>query len=208
MTDQAIENVEAVAETPVIDKVELTKAEYDKLLADVKERDTLKAHHDKVAQEKKDAIAKAAKDKAEAEGDLKKLLELKDEEYKNALAEREQKITAYEERERSAQVNKVADQLARELATHKGRADHLAEKLAQRLKLTEDGVKVTDGKGNIVSDKLDTLKDYAKKELDFLCDGLQSTGGAGVVAIKPTGTKEQVKSGDPADTLNAIFGSK
>ncbi len=89
------------------------------------------------------------------------------------------------------QVRDVADKVAREFVKeHEKRRNHMVDRLSAMLKLTEDGMMVTDGKGNIVSSQIDTLREYAKKELDFLCDGLQSTGGAGIVAIKPTGSKD------------------
>jgi len=193
MTDQVTEEiVEVVTET-----VE-TKIDPEEFASIKAENERLKAFHDKVHKENESKVAKAkaesdrlAKEKAESEGDLKKLLELKEQEYQDMLNSKEQELLSFREKEVQQQVNKVADQVARELAKeHSGRQSHLAEKLALRLKLTEDGVKVTDGKGNIISDKLDTLKEYAKKELDFLCDGLQSTGGAGIVAVKPTGNKD------------------
>ena len=160
VTDDKVEDKAVAKDEAKTDEVKLSKADYDKLIADSKERDMLKAHHDKVAQEKKDAIAKAAidaaKEKAEAEGDLKKLLELKDQEYQEKLKEREDKISAYENKERENQLNNAAKGLAQELAKSSVRkAETLANILRTRLKLTEDGVKVTDGKGNIVSDKLD-----------------------------------------------------
>lgn len=195
VTDGKVENEAVAKDETKTDEIKLTKAEYDKLIADQKERDTLKAHHDKVAQEKKDAVAKAAKEKAETEGDLKKLLELKDQEYQEKLKEREDRIIAYENKEKESQLNSAAMGLAKELAkTSVRKAETLANILKTRLRLTEDGVKVTDGKGNIVSDKLDSLNEYAKKEYDFLCDGLQSTGGAGVAIVKPTGTNSQKMS--------------
>ena len=199
--DDKVEDKAVAKDETKTDEVKLTKAEYDQLIADQKERDTLKAHHDKVAQEKKDAIAKAAKEKAETEGDLKKLLEIKDQEYQEQLNAANEKLTAYENKEKENQLNGAAMKLASELAKSSvKKAETLANILRTRLKLTEDGVKVTDGKGNIISDKLDSLSEYAKKEYDFLCDGLQSTGGAGVAVVKPTGTSN-VTTMNPLDRL-------
>ncbi len=201
MTDKDIVvNADDVV-TETATKIEIDVEEYEALKADRAEKDTLKAHHAKVAEEKKQALAKAEKDKAEAEGDLKKLLELKESEIK----ERDDKLATYAQERVEQTVMDAARGVAQELAkSSPAKAALLAKELKARLVMTEDGIKVTDGKGKYLSDNIDTLKEYAKKEYDFLCDGLQSTGGAGVVVGKPTGAKNDKL--DVVDRLNMAFG--
>lgn len=198
MSEQNEEQVpKAVAED--VNEVKLTKAEYDTLLADQAERNTLKAHHAKVADEKKQALSKAEREKAEAEGDLKRLLELKDAEIK----ERDDKLNSYENEKREAKVQGVALALAQELAkTHPAKAALLAKELRSKLTLTEDGVKVVGENGKLI-EKLDTLKDYAQKHYDFLCDGVQSTGGAGLQAANTSNLNPQVRTMKRSD-FNAL----
>lgn len=197
MTDEVKateEKVESVEET----KVEtIDPNEYAELKA---ENTRLKEFHATVTQEKQAAVAKAkaeaekvAKEKAQAEGDYKQLLELQKNEYQTQLDELNAKISSYEEGNKQKLINDTAAELAAKLIDKKTpngarKAETLANILKTRLKHTDDGIKVTDAKGNIISEKLETLADFAKKEYDFLCDGLQSTGGAGVAVIKPTGT--------------------
>ncbi len=169
----------------------------------------LKAFHDEILVEKKAetdkrkaAETKAEQAKAEAEGDYKKLLELKDAEIK----ERDNKLLSYDQEKKEQKVMDAARKLSQELAkTNPAKAALLAKELRARLVLTEDGIKVTDETGKMVSDKIETLADYAKKHYDFLCDGLQSTGGAGVVVGKPTGTQNS-ETMNPADRMNRARG--
>lgn len=145
----------------------------------------LKEHNDKVVEDRKAANAKreaaelrAQQAKAEAEGDMKQLLELKEKEYQKELQALKEKNESYENERKDRMLNDEAMRLASELAkTNPGRAKLLAKELKERLKLTEDGIKVVDERGNLISDKTDSLMDYAKSNYDFLCDGLQSTGG-------------------------------
>ncbi len=194
VTDVKTEDTTVVEPEVKTEKIELTKQEYDVLIADQKEMNTLKAHHDKIAQDKKDSLAKAAKDKAESEGNYKELLELKEREYQESLTSKDTEISKYVTEKRQNAVDKVANDIASDLATDSKRAKALAKFLKDRLQYTEDGVKVTDGKGNLVSDKFDSLIEWSKKEYDFLCDGIQSQGGAGDKIVKPTGTDKQQAS--------------
>ncbi len=207
MTEE-VTNVTAVAETnqgqdtaPSIDPTEY---------ADLKaENDRLKAFHDKVTQEKQQAVAKAkaeaekaAKDKAESEGNYKELLSIKEKEYSEQLQVALDKIAGYETEKKHNTVNEAANKIANELSkSSTAKSKLLAEKLASRIKYTEDGLMVTDEKGKIISEKLESLVDFAKKEYDFLCDGLQSTGGAGVAVVKPTGVTNHLKL-SPVDRIN------
>ena len=197
------EKVESVDET----KLETIDA---KEFAEIKaENERLKAFHDKVTQEKQQAVAKAkaeadkaAKDKAAAEGDYKQLLELQKSEYQLQIEELKNKINSYEQSNKEKLINDTAMKLASELAkSSTKKAETLGNILKSRLKLTDDGVKVIDAKGNIISEKLEVLADFAKKEYDFLCDGLQSTGGAGVAVVKPTGAENRTPM-NPVDRMN------
>lgn len=178
MTDVANEQVTPETVVDAVEEIKLTKAEYDALLADRAEKDTLKAHHAKVAEEKKQALSKAEREKAEKEGDYKRLLELKEQE----IQERDNRLKAWEDEKKEHTVQSEAMRIAQELAkTNPAKAKLLAKELRARMQLTEDGIKVVDDNGKLISDRLDTLVDYAQKHYDFLCDGVQSTGGAGLL---------------------------
>lgn len=188
----------------------------DQLKTIIEENNRLKSFHDKVLQEKKaeedkarQAKAEAEKAKLEAEGNVKELLALKDKEHQEEILELKKLIEEYNSKEKRSKVQQVANELANELAkSHAGRAKTLAEKLATRLTLTEDGVKVTDDKGNILGSKFDVLKDFARNEYDFLCDGVQSTGSAGVKAVQPTDSQSMKNKLSPVDRINRSRGVK
>lgn len=213
MTEEAnvTNEVEAVADT---ENVTLSKTEYAALMADREEKETLKAHHEKVAEEKKQSVAKAkaeadkaAKDKAEAEGNYKELLALKEKEFNDKVTEYENKLTSYEQQQTTNKINNAANAIATQLTKHAGKASDLTEKLAKRIKMTDDGLVVIDDKGKIVSDKIETLAEFSKKNYDYLCDGLQSTGTAGIKAVIPTGTNNHDNI-DPIARLNRARGIK
>lgn len=178
------------------------------------ENERLKAFHDKVTKEKQEAVTKAkaeadraAKEKAEAEGNYKELLALKEKEFAEKLKTYEDKLTSYEAEQLQNKINSAASVIANQLTKHSGKAADLTEKLAKRIKITEEGLVVTDEKGKIISDKLDSLSDYAKKTYDWLCDGLQSTGTAGIKAVTPTGTDNHDNL-SPIERLNRARGIK
>ena len=215
MTDEAnvaTNEAEAVAETQE-QTVDLNE------IAEIKaENERLKAFHEKVTKEKQESVAKAkaeadkaAKEKAEAEGNYKELLALKEKEFSEKLKDYEEKLTSYEQQQLNNKINSVAGDIAKSLAKgHVGRTSDLTEKLARHVKMTEEGLVGVDAKGKIVADgsKLEKyLSDLARKDYDYLCDGLQSTGSAGVTAIKPTGTSNHDNI-DPIARLNRARGIK
>lgn len=210
MTDKVEATEEKVAS---VDETKVDTID-PKVYAELKaENNRLKAFHDKVTQEKQAAVAKAkaeadkaAKEKAQAEGDYRQLLELQKNEFQTQIEELNAKINSYEETNKEKLLNDTAMKLASELAkSSTKKAETLGNILRSRLKLTEEGVKVIDTKGNIISEKLEVLADFAKKEYDFLCDGLQSTGGAGVAVVKPTGTENRTHV-SPVDRMNKARG--
>lgn len=176
------------------------------------ENQRLKDFQAKVTQEKKEAVAKAkaeadalAKEKAEKEGDYKKLLALKESEYTSQIDELRQSLAARDAADKERMLNDEAMKLATELAqTSVKKAATLKDILVKRLKLTEDGIKVVDESGEYIKDGVNALKEFAKKEYDFLCDGLQSTGGAGV--FKSTENAQDLSKLSPIDRINASRG--
>ena len=58
------------------------------------------------------------------------------------------------------------------------RAKLLTEKLAARLSVTDDGIKVLDQSGSLTVSSLDELTHQIKTEYPFLVDGSQASGGA------------------------------
>lgn len=180
--------------------------DYEELKAEVVR---LREHNDKVVQDRKDKakaaddkVAAAEREKAEKEGDLKKVMELKEAEWQKTTTELSNKLAARDKADQNRMLEDEAVKIANSLAkTHAGKAKTLADILVKRLKLTDDGVKVTDGKGEVVGNSTDVLTEYAKKEYDYLCDGLQSTGGAGVV--KSIGVAQDNVRLDPIARINA-----
>ena len=201
----------------VVDSVEETQQEvqaidpkqFEELQA---ENERLKAFHDKVTQEKKEAVAKAkaeadeiAREKAEKEGDYKKLLALKESEYTAQIDELKQSLADRDAADKRRLLNDEAMKIATELSkTSMPKAVTLKDILVKRLKLTEDGIKVVDENGEYLKDGVNALKEFAKKEYDFLCDGLQSTGGAGV--FKSTENAQDLSKLSPIDRINAARG--
>jgi len=216
MTDEANtatnEGTDTVVDAPEA-KVDLNE------IAEIKaENERLKAFHEKVTKEKQESVAKAkaeadkaAKDKAEAEGNYKELLALREKEFNEKLKDYEDKLTSYEQQQLNNKINSVAGDVAKSLAKgHAGRSSDLTEKLARYVKMTDEGLVGVDVKGKIVADvkQLDKyLSDLARKDYDYLCDGLQSTGSAGITAVKPTGISNHDNI-DPIARLNRARGIK
>lgn len=150
-----------------------------------KELEVTKAHNEKVVADRKIATEKAAKAKAEAEGDYKTLLELKQleiEDTKKEIKLRDDKLAEIEQKEKQNAVREEAKKIAQSLTKHGKRADDLTEKLVKQLQWTEDGIKVSEN-GKLTNKPVTSLADFARKEYDYLCDGIQSTGGAGVIGV-------------------------
>lgn len=200
MTDenQTTESVDKVEETKK-DSNEITVAK-DAYQAIIDENERLKAHHEKIAQEKRDEVArvkaeadKAAKEKAEKEGDLKTVLKLQQKEADEKIAALEKQLSNWQEKEKLSKVETVAQELANKLCkSHTGKNADLKDKLMKNLKLTEDGVKSIGADGNINSNNFDELLSNMRKDYDYLCDGNQSQGSAGVVN---TSNAEKSKAG-------------
>ncbi len=211
------ETVVEAAEKPEVDTVD--PKEYADLKAEVAaikaEAATLREHNAQVIADRK-AKAKEADKRLLAEKekkaldneDYKELLALKDNDYKSKegeyrtqLEELTSKLAARDEADKQRQVNNEAMKIATDLSkTSVKKAETLANILKTRLKLTEDGIKVVDGKGKFISGDMAVLKEFAKTEYDFLCDGLQSTGGAGV--FKSTDNAQDNSKLNPIDRIN------
>ena len=210
-----------VVEDTQVDSVEDTSVqvdpkEYEDLKAEVIK---LREHNEKVVADRK-AQKEAATKKILAEKekkaldnkDYKELVDLKAQEFKDReteyqtkIAELDSKIIARDKADEQRAINDEAMKLALTLSKSSvKKAETLANILKNRLKTTEDGIKVIDEHGKLVSGDRESLLDFAKKEYDFLCDGIQSTGGAGVP--KSTGVAQETVKLDPVARMNASRG--
>lgn len=144
---------------------------------------TLKGHVKKVLDEKADVEAKrkeaedkALQTKAKTDDDWKNIVALKDKELQALKDEQAKKDELWQERNLKDEARK----LAQTLASDPRKVDDLTDKISKRIKMTEDGIKVTDEHGNLTIDKTDKLLGDFKARYDYLCDGIQSTGAGAV----------------------------
>lgn len=174
----------------------------------------LRAHHEQVLAEKKDADAKrkAAEDKAkqdiaEKEGNWREVIELTKRQFQEELEKRDAALSKYESEKKDKMLADEAHTIARELASTgvkaSDRAALLAEKIKARLKMTEDGIKITDSKGNLSTDTTESLKLEMRKQFDFLCDAVDS-GGSGAKGTIVGGVVKNLKDMSEAD-LRALY---
>lgn len=144
----------------------------------------LKAKNEQLLTEKKEALRQkqeiedAAKlksdDKAKKDGDFEQL-------YKSQQAENERltgELTDIRSNVTKQTVNAEASRVAASLTKDTARAGLLAEKIAGRLKYTDEGIKVLDTTGNLTVSSIDDLATSIKTDFPFLVDGSQSSGGA------------------------------
>lgn len=175
-----------------------TKVDVKQFESMKEELERLKSFHNTILEEKKleeqkrkDAQAKAAKEVAEKEGNFKELLEITKREFQEKLQEANDRISKYEQEKKDNLLTSEARKIAQQLASKDARrAELLTKEVKSRLKLTEDGVKVVDSKGNLTTDNLESLTLQVKKEFDFLCDAVDSSGSG----AKNTITSSTVKS--------------
>ena len=144
----------------------------------------LKAQNERLLSEKKEAERKAAEAarfaQEEAErtlkenGDFKQLFESAEAKNKE-LAEKLESMQAQTiTQRRNAEAAKLAASLTKDTA----RAELLSEKIAARLAVTDDGIKVLDENGQLTVSKPEELISSIKERYAFLVDGRESSGGA------------------------------
>jgi len=75
-------------------------------------------------------------------------------------------------------INAEASRVAASLTKDTARAGLLAEKIAGRLKFTDEGIKVLDASGSLTVSSIEDLATSIKADFPFLVDGSQSSGGA------------------------------
>lgn len=125
-------------------------------------------------QEVEDAAKAKSDDKAKKDGDFEQL-------YKSQQAENERLTSELGEIRSSVTkqtVNAEASRVAASLTKDTARAGLLAEKIAGRLKFTDEGIKVLDASGSLTVSSIDDLATSIKADFPFLVDGSQSSGGA------------------------------
>lgn len=135
---------------------------------------TEKKEAERKARQIEEAARAEVEEKAKAAGDFEQLYKSLSEKY-NGL---ESQYTGLQnEIKRGAVVNE-ATRIANSMTRDTARAKLLTEKLAARLSVTDDGLKVLDQSGNLTVSSLDELTHQIKTEFPFLVDGSQASGGA------------------------------
>lgn len=143
------------------------KAKVDQLLTEKKEAE-------RKAREEADRARQKADEDAKAKGDYEQLYKSQKEEAERLRQEHEKLQQAIRQSSIQSEAARMAGSLTRDTA----RAEILAEKIAGRLSLTDDGIKVTDGSGQLTVSSLDELTHQIKTAYPFLVDGSQASGGA------------------------------
>ena len=163
------------------DDIARLKEQNEKLLSEKKAAQ-------RAAKEAEDAAAKEAADKAKAEGDYKQLFESQQaetEKWKQQFADLETKV-------QTQAVKGEAQRIAATLTKDTARAELLTEKIQQRLKPTDEGIKVTDEAGNLTVSTVDELTANIKTTFPFLVDGSQASGGAAPGSKGGAGDQKQI----------------
>lgn len=143
------------------------KAKVDQLLTEKKETE-------RKAREESERVRQEADEAAKAKGDYEQL-------YKSQQAEAERWKQEYEKLQTTVKQSSVKAEAARiagTLTRDTARAQLLTEKIAGRLSLTDDGIKVTDDSGQLTVSSLDDLTHQIKTAFPFLVDGSKASGGA------------------------------
>lgn len=172
------ENESNEENTPSVEDLQAQLAEVNS------ERDKLKAKTEELLGEtkaaktaKREAEAKAqaeAEAKAKEAGDHEQLYKSATEKLNGTLSELEELKGSIATEKRNNAAMKIATELA-----DGSNAELLSEFIARRLKFTEEGLKVTDGSGQLTVSSLDDLKTEFKGDARYsaLLKGNQSSGG-------------------------------
>lgn len=142
------------------------RAKADELLAEKKEAQ-------RKAKEAAEKLAKEAEEKAKAENNYEQLYQSRTKEAETLKAELEKMQSSM----KAEKINGEAGRIAASLTKDPAKAALLGEKLAQRLTLTDDGLKVLDDQGQLTVSSLDELKAQVSTQYAFLVDGSQAKGG-------------------------------
>lgn len=143
------------------------KAKVDQLLTEKKEAE-------RKAREESEQARKQADEAAKAKGDYEQLYKSQQTEAEKWKAEYQKLQDTVKQSSVKAEAARIAGTLTRDTA----RAQLLTEKIAGRLSLTDDGIKVTDDSGQLTVSSLDDLTHQIKTAFPFLVDGSQASGGA------------------------------
>lgn len=180
MSEENKESIDPVQDDENVTPQPIDPAEFEALKA---ENGRFKAWQAKVLEEKQQGIAKAkaaedqiAKELAEKEGNWKELIALTKKELQEEIERRDSELQSYKQKEKDKLVMDEASKIADKLTKHAGRKSSLIKEIKDRLKFTEDGVKVVDDHGNLTTDNLDSLTLDIKKRFDWLVDAVDSSG--------------------------------
>lgn len=189
--NQAPEGANPAASTAEVDTLKAQNAEL------LKETEAMRAKMAELLDEAKRAkeikreaeaqAQRAAEDKARKEGDFEQLL-------KSSESERETLKAQLEALQQSIKTEKVqgeAMKMAANLTKDTAKAELLAEKIAQRLTLSDDGLKVLDEAGRLTVSPVEELKNQIVERYAFLIDGSQASGGG---ATGASGSAVKLKS--------------
>jgi hypothetical protein len=145
---------------------------------------TLKAKVEQLLTEKKEAERKGreieesarreVEEKAKSAGDFEQLYKSLSQKYDSLESE----YTGLQGEIKKGSVMNEATRIANTMTRDTARAKLLTEKLAARLSVTDDGIKVLDQSGSLTVSSLDELTHQIKTEYPFLVDGSQASGGA------------------------------
>ncbi len=149
--------------------------------------------------ESKQAAEQAAKDAArelaKKNGDYDQILKSAEEERNKAL----ETLSNYEKRIALKEIEALSMKLASEIAFDSDAAELLAEQFAKRLKYSEDGVKITNTKGELTfSTAEDLVKEFqATSKFKALLKGTQATGGRPITATGRPGSPQNIPNTIP-----------
>lgn len=172
----------AVDGLPQGEDVSGLKSKVDELLAEKKQAQ-------QKAKEAEEAAKQAAAEAAKKNGDYEAL-------YKSAQAELEKKTGQFQELQQSIQKKEISSQamrVASELADGNN-IELLKPFIEQRLKYTDDGIKVLDQTGQPTVSSLDDLKNefQSSGRYDALLRGNQAAGGGAAGGHSGGGAAKQV----------------
>ena len=174
------------------------KSKMDELLTETKKAKAAK-------RETEESARLASEEKAKAEGNFEQL-------FKSQQEKNEELSSKYSELKVSisqSKIKNIAMEISTELADGPN-AKILSTFIAQRLKDTDDGLKVLDGNGNLTVSSTEDLKNEFKNNTDYmsLLKGNQASGGGAAGGKSGSATAEKTKSRADFDKLDAGDKSK
>ncbi len=178
---------------------ESLKAKNEELLTETKKAKNIR-------REAEEKARKAAEEKAKADGDHEQLYKSSEE----ARRKLEEELNGL----KGTIANKERDNAAMKIATELADGDNaalLSEFVSKRLKFTEEGLKVTDEKGDLTVSSLTDLKESFKNDPRYaaLLKGNQSSGGGASGGSNSGGAAKQKTRAEfealaPADQMKFI----